>query len=55
MLPASADGSRVIDGEYSAMEELFLKEGWKVEQYWFIPVHSSLGRLLVRAKRLDTE
>ena len=55
MLPTSADGSSVIDGEYPVMEELFLKEGWKVEQYWFIPVHSSLGRLLVRAKRLDAE
>jgi putative methyltransferase (TIGR01177 family) len=55
MLPASADGSSVIGGEYSVMEELFLKEGWKVGQYWFIPVHASLGRLLVRAKRLDAE
>jgi len=54
MLPSTPDGDLIMGMEWQDIENLFSSTGWKIDGDWFIPVHASLGRRLVRAKRLHS-
>jgi len=54
MLPSTPDGALVMGMEWQDIEKLFSSAGWKIDGDWFIPVHASLGRRLVRAERLQS-
>ena len=52
MLPSSPDGGLVMELEIHLLVEMFAAQGWELLDHWFIPVHASLGRTLIRARRL---
>ncbi len=54
MLPTTPDGTLVMGMEWHDVEQLFSSAGWNMDGDWFIPVHASLGRRLVRAVRLHS-